>query len=68
MPLLFLRKLGLVAQSQGMRPWFPNVLLSIIGSLGLYLLTWRNLDEASDRFILDGRGDIFDFVIGTTNV
>jgi hypothetical protein len=60
MPLL--RYLG---AAKGIHPWFPSLLMSVIGSVGLYLVTWKNLDETSDRFVNDGKGDIFDFIIGT---
>lgn len=44
---------------------FQNVLFGIVGSLSLYLVAWKNLDQATDRLIQDNKGDVFDFIVGT---
>lgn len=59
--------LGRYVQASGMlqhASLFQNIMFGIISSLGLYLIAWNNVDKATDRFVNDDKGDVFDFIVG----
>ncbi len=61
MPLMKFGQANGMMKNMGL---FQNIMLGIVSSLSLYLIAWRNVDQAKDRFALDNKGDVFDFIVG----